>query len=125
MTRTLRWLLAAGAGALVLVASPGASAQGYARGDLLIETEAAAKLLGQPNVRLIDAADAGLVAFRAALLKSPDGHLISGWFRNVACRAADVLTLALREMFRKVTAVVEEDARAPLERIAIELGMAA
>ena len=58
MTRTLRWLLAAGAGALVLVASPGASAQGYARGDLLIETEAAAKLLGQPNVRLIDAADA-------------------------------------------------------------------
>src|SRR3990167_5853247 len=58
MTRTLRWLLAAGAGALVLVASPGASAQGCARGDVLIETEAAAKLLGQPNVRLIDAADA-------------------------------------------------------------------
>ncbi len=58
MIKTLRGLLAAGAGALALAASPASQAQGYARGDLLIETEAAAKLLGQPNVRLIDAADA-------------------------------------------------------------------
>src|SRR3972149_5460264 len=36
----------------------GGGGGGWAGGDLLIETEAAAKLLGQPNVRLIDAADA-------------------------------------------------------------------
>jgi len=44
--------------AAVLVAfSWAAAAQGYARPELLIETEALAKLLGQPNVRIVDAAD--------------------------------------------------------------------
>jgi thiosulfate/3-mercaptopyruvate sulfurtransferase len=42
-----------------LIATAGnAAAQGYAHPDLLIETEEFAKIASQPNVRLIDAADA-------------------------------------------------------------------
>jgi len=57
MTTLLKRFVAAVLGLYVLAASPVASAQGYARPELLIETEALAKLLGQPNVRLVDAID--------------------------------------------------------------------
>ena len=44
--------------ALVL-AAPAWAAQGYARPELLIETDALAKIIGQPNVRVVDAVDPG------------------------------------------------------------------
>lgn len=43
---------------LVLVA-PAWAAQGYARPELLIETDELAKIVSDPNVRLLDAVDAG------------------------------------------------------------------
>jgi thiosulfate/3-mercaptopyruvate sulfurtransferase len=57
MIALLKRTVAAVLGLYVLAAPPVAPAQGYARPELLIETEALAKLLGQPNVRLIDAID--------------------------------------------------------------------
>jgi len=56
MTTMMKRLFAV-AFAVFVAASPAALAQGYARPELLIETEALAKLLGQPNVRLVDAID--------------------------------------------------------------------
>jgi len=57
MTPLLKRFVVVGLGLFALAGSPVAPAQGYARPELLIETEALAKLLGQPNVRLIDAID--------------------------------------------------------------------
>ena len=55
--RKLLWVIFA---AITLAfAVPAAWAQGYTRPDLLIETEELAKLLEQPNVRVIDAVDPG------------------------------------------------------------------
>jgi thiosulfate/3-mercaptopyruvate sulfurtransferase len=43
--------------ASVLIAAPAGAMAGYARPELLIETEELARIMGQPNVRLIDAVD--------------------------------------------------------------------
>ncbi len=42
----------------IMMATTAATAQGYARPELLIETEELAKILNRPNLRLIDAVDA-------------------------------------------------------------------
>jgi thiosulfate/3-mercaptopyruvate sulfurtransferase len=57
MTPMLKGLVAATFALFVLASSPAALAQGYARPELLIETEALAKLLGQLNVRVVDTID--------------------------------------------------------------------
>jgi thiosulfate/3-mercaptopyruvate sulfurtransferase len=47
------------AAVLAAAAFPAAASKGYARPDLLIETDELARIMGQPNVRVIDAVDPG------------------------------------------------------------------
>jgi thiosulfate/3-mercaptopyruvate sulfurtransferase len=44
---------------MLVLAAPAWAAKGYARPELLIETDELAKLMGQPNVRVVDGVDAG------------------------------------------------------------------
>jgi thiosulfate/3-mercaptopyruvate sulfurtransferase len=53
----VKWI-AVLAGLTFALFAAGAQAQGYARPELLIETEELARLLAQPKLRLVDAADA-------------------------------------------------------------------
>jgi len=44
---------------MLVLAAPSWAAKGYARPELLIETAELVKIIGQPNVRVVDAVDAG------------------------------------------------------------------
>ncbi|OFZ84914.1 MAG: hypothetical protein A2W21_08055 [Betaproteobacteria bacterium RBG_16_66_20] len=57
MVTMVKRFVAAALGVLLLIGASAARAEGYARPELLVETEQLAKLLGQPNVRVVDTVD--------------------------------------------------------------------